>query len=123
MKTSSMQWFIIIMACAGLILVQPGVSSTWLLDAHRHTEIDADLYGQTPDGHTLPGRAAHPPHSHPADDSAPGPDVTPLQHFAVAYTAAILSEANRPSLEDCRSDAEVIAAAIFLDPPEHPPRA
>ena len=110
------------MACAGLMLVQPGVSSTWLLDARRHAEIDADLYGQTPDGQTLPGHAEHPPHQHPADDSLPNSDVIPLQHFAVAY-AAIFSEANRPSLQDCQSEATVITATVFLKPPDHPPRA
>jgi hypothetical protein len=118
-----MQWFIVVMACAGLMLVQPGVSSTWLLDARRHAAIDADLYGQTPDGRTLPGHAEHPPHQHPGDDGLPNPDVMPLQHFAVAYAAAIFSEANRPSLQDRRSEAAVFATAVFLEPPDHPPRA
>ena len=122
MIATALYQLIIIVACTGLMLIQPGVSATWLLDAHRHAAIDADVYGQTPDGRTLPGRAAHPPHSHPADDSLPGPEIAPLRPFNAAAAAAILSEANRPSLGDRRSDAEVIAAAIFLDPPEHPPR-
>jgi len=117
-----MQWIMVALACAGLTLVQPGVSSTWLIGAHHHAAIDADLYGQTPDGHTLPGHAERLPHQHSADDGLPNSEVIPLPCFDAAYVAAILWEANRPSLQECRSDAAVIASAVFLEPPEHPPR-
>jgi hypothetical protein len=123
MVTSLMQWIMAVVACAGLTLVQPGVSSTWLIGTRQHAKIDADLYGQTPDGRTLPGHAEHPPHQHSADDGLPNSVVIVLQRFEVGYAAAILSEANRPSLQDRRSDATVIASAVFLEPLEHPPRA
>jgi hypothetical protein len=122
MVTRLMQWIMVALACAGLTLVQPGVSSTWLLDAHQHAAIDADLYGQSPDGHTLPGHAEHPPHQHSADEGLPNSVVIVLQRFDVGYAAAIYWEANRSSLQDCRSEAAVIASVVFLQPPEHPPR-
>jgi len=123
MVTRLMQWIIMAVACTGLALVQPGVSSTWLIGARQHAEIDADLYGQTPDGHTLPGHAEHPPHQHSAEEGLPNSVAIALQRFDGGYAAAILWEANRPSLQDRRSDATVIASAVFLEPPEHPPRA
>lgn len=123
MVAKSMKWLLAVVACAGLMLVQPGVSPIWVLDPCRHAEIDADLYGQTPDGQTLPGHAEHPPHQHPGDDGWPNSEAIPLHRFTVAYAVAIYSEANRPSLLERRSEAAVIAATVFLDPPDHPPRA
>jgi len=61
MTMKSMQWLIVVVVCRGLMLVQPSVSLTWLLDPYRHAKIDTDLHGQTLDGRTLPDRADHPP--------------------------------------------------------------
>ena len=51
-----------------LALVQPGMSYFWLIDPALHAEIDKELYGQLPDGETLPGHEHHAPHEHPASE-------------------------------------------------------
>jgi hypothetical protein len=115
--------FVCLVVCGWLALVQPGVSYYWLIDPHRHAEIDAELYGQLPDGRMLPGHPYQPPHEHPSSGGLPTTDPVTLDDDASAYSGAIFLEANRPSLQSSYAEAAVIPRAVFLDPPEHPPRA
>ncbi len=115
--------FVCLIVCGWLALVQPGLSYYWLIDPSLHAKIDAERYGQLPDGRTLPGHPHHPPHEHPSSGGLPTTGAAALDGCAVAYSSVIFWEANRPSLHSRPAEAAVIARAVFLDPPEHPPRA
>ena len=115
--------FVCLIVCGWLALVQPGLSYYWLIDPQRHAEIDADSYGQLPDGRMLPGRPYHPPHEHSSSSGIPATHPATLDDDASTHSSAIFHEANRPSLQNRYSVAAVITRAVFLDPPEHPPRA
>ena len=112
-----------LVVCGWLALVQPGLSYYWLIDPQVHAEVDAELYDQLPDGRMLPGHPYHPPHQHPGSSGLPTADPVTLGTDASAGSRAIFWAANRPSLQNSCADAAVIACAVFLDPPEHPPRA
>jgi hypothetical protein len=112
-----------LIVCGWLVLVQPGLSYYWLIDPLVHAELDAERYGQLPDGRMLPGHPYHPPHEHPSSGGLPITYPVTLDHEASAYSRAIFWEANRPSLQNRYVEAAVIARIVFLDPPEHPPRA
>jgi hypothetical protein len=115
--------FVCLIVCGWLTLVQPGLSYYWLIDPHVHAEIDADRYGQLPDGRMLPGHPYQPPHEHPSSGGIPATHPATLDNDASAYSSVISWEANRPSLQSRFTEAAVIPHAVFLDPPEHPPRA
>ncbi len=123
MPANRLWQLIAVMSCAWLMLVQPGVSYYWLIDSHLHAEIDADRYGQTPDGRTLPGRSQHPPHEHPSSEGVTNSEAVSSNGFDAAFYAALFAEANRPSLQGRRLELAVIALAVVRDPPEHPPCA
>ena len=106
-----------------LTLVQPGLSPTWLLDPHTHAEIDAERYGQEPDGEPLPGRPWSPPHEHPSGSDLPASSVMLSHAFNAAFYQTVFSPAQRPSLRDERSEAAEWAKSIALPPLEHPPCA
>ena len=112
-----------LVVCGWLALVQPGLSYYWLIDPQLHAEIDADRYGQLPDGHMLPGQPYQPPHEHTSSDGLPTPHPAALDDDTSACSRAIAWEANRPALQNNHAEAVVIVRAVFLDPPEHPPRA
>ena len=109
--------------CGWVALVQPGLSYYWLIDPRVHADIDAERYGQSTDGHMLPGHPYHPPHEHPSSGGLPITDPVTLADEASAYPHAIFWEANRPSLQSRYAEAAVIVRVVYLDPPEHPPRA
>ena len=114
---------ICLIVCGWLALLQPGMSDYWLINPQVHAAIDAEEYGQLPDGQPLPGYPARPPHSHPGHDGmaySPEPLIAGLD---MSSFDRVLVEANRPSLQGSRSEAAVIVAAVVLDPPEPPPRA
>jgi hypothetical protein len=115
--------FVCLIVCGWLAFVQPGLSYYWLIDPHVHAEIDAERYDQLPDGRMLPGHPYHSPHEHPSSGGLPIPYPVTLDDDALAYSRAIFWEANRPSLQNSYAEAAVITRAVFLDPPEHPPRA
>ena len=115
--------FVCLIVCGWLALVQPGLSYYWLIDPQAHAEIDAERYDQLPDGRMLPGHPYHPPHEHPSSDGLPATHPVTLNEDAGAYSSMIFWEANRPALQSSNAEAAVIARAVFLDPPEHPPRA
>ncbi len=106
-----------------LAFLQPGMSNYWLINSQVHAAIDAEEYDQLPDGQPLPGHPARPPHSHPANDGMTYAAEALLAGLDLPLLDKILVEADQPSLQGSRSEATVIVAAIFLDPPEHPPRA
>jgi hypothetical protein len=117
------QPLVCLIVCAWVALVQPGLSYYWLIDPHVHAEIDAERYDQLPDGRMLPGHPYHPPHEHPSSGGLPSTDPVTLEDAASACSHAIFWEANRPSLQKDFSEAAVIIHAVYLEPPEHPPRA
>ncbi len=110
-------------AAVWLAFVQPGMSYFGLIDPATHAQIDAQLYGQRPDGATLPGHDYHPPHEHP---TSPGITVSGLplvNPFGAAFYHTLLSAAERLALQGQRLQTEVIAQVIALAPPDQPPRA
>ena len=106
-----------------LTLVQPGLSPIWLLDPHTHAQIDADRYGQEPDGEPLPGRPWSPPHEHPAGSDLPASSMLLSNAFDADFYQAIFSLTWRPLLRDERIEVGVLAKSITLPPLEHPPCA
>jgi hypothetical protein len=114
--------FVCLVVCGWLAFVQPGLSYYWLIDPQVNAEVDAELYGQRPDGRMLPGRPYQPPHEHPSNGGLPATDPVTLNADASAYSRAIFWGANRPSLQNSYAEVAVIVCAVFPDPPEHPPR-
>lgn len=112
-----------VLVCGWLALMQPGMSMYSLISPEEHAEIDEELYGQTPDGHTLPGHEQHAPHDHPTNQGTTVPDSTYFNPFDAAFYHSLLSPAQRPALHGQRLDADVIAQAITIAPPDQPPRA
>jgi hypothetical protein len=108
---------------AWLALVQPGMSYFWLIDPALHAEIDKEMYGQLPDGETLPGHEHHPPHEHPTSEGTTVPELTFANPFNAAFYQSLLAAAQRPALRSLRVEADVIAESIALEPPDQPPRA
>ncbi len=115
--------FVYLLVCGWLALVPPGLSYYWLINPQQHAEIDAERYDQLPDGRMLPGHPYQPPHEHPSGGGLPTAQSIQLDNRVALYSRAIFWEANRPSLQNSYSEAAVIASAVFLDLPEHPPRA
>jgi len=112
-----------LLVCAWLAIMQPGMSMYSLVSPEVHAEVDEELYGQTPDGHTLPGHAEHAPHDHPANPGTPVPDSTFINPFDAAFYRALLEPAQRPALHDQRPETAIFAESITIEPPEQPPRA
>jgi hypothetical protein len=63
MKRIPVRQMVCLLACGWVTLVPPGLSRFGLIDPEVHAQIDAERYGQTPDGHTLPGYPERPPTS------------------------------------------------------------
>lgn len=105
-----------------LMLVQPGLSHYWLIDPHIHAEIDAALYGQTPDGETLPGHESHAPHQHPVNLGIIVSAPLLIDPFGAEFYRAVFAPATSPAL--CRRclGVLIVAKSISLAPPEQPPR-
>jgi hypothetical protein len=117
-----------LLACivsAWLMFAQPGMSSYWLIDPAVHAAIDAELYGQTIDGHPLPGHEGdhHPPHDHPSSSGLPTPELSLHSVFDDAFHMIVFAPAGEPALDSERHEAAVIAESIVLVPLEPPPRA
>lgn len=105
-----------------LMLVQPGLSHYWLIDPHIHAEIDEALYGQTPDGETLPGHESHAPHQHPVNLGIIVSAPLLIDPFGAEFYRAVFAPATSPAL--CRRclGVLIVAKSISLAPPEQPPR-
>jgi hypothetical protein len=114
---------ICLLVCGWLALIQPGMSIYSVLAPEIHAEVDEELYGQTIDGHTLPGHEHQAPHDHPVNPGTPVPGTTYINPFDAAFYRSLLSPALRPALHDQRLDVDVIAQSISIEPPEQPPRA
>jgi hypothetical protein len=112
--------------CAGisvwLALVQPGMSYFWLINPVVHARLDAELYGQTPDGAPLPGHARQPPHQHPVGFGTSVPDLTILNPFDAAFYHRLSEAAQRPALHSRLNEADVSARSVAIKPPLQPPR-
>jgi hypothetical protein len=104
------------------MLVQPGMSHYWLIDPHLHAEVDAELYGQTPDGKTLPGHEPHAPHDHPASQGIVVSDPLLLNLFGPEFYQTLLAPARSLALGDRCLNLAVFATSIALAPPDQPPR-
>jgi hypothetical protein len=115
--------FVCLIVCGWLALVQPGLSYYWLIDPHVHAEIDAERYDQLPDGRMLPGHPYHPPHEHPSSGGLPITQAIQFENEVARCSRVIFWEANRPLLQNHYAEAAAIPLAVFLDPPEPPPRA
>ena len=105
-----------------LAFAQPGTSYFALIDPIIHAQIDAERYGQQPDGETLPGHEPRPPHEHPAVPGITVPGLTLVNPFGSAFYTALLSPAQRLALLDRRVEMAVITQSITLEPPDQPPR-
>ncbi len=105
-----------------LAFMQPGMSYYGLIDPAAHAQIDAELYGQRPDGETLPGHEPHPPHEHPINPGISVPTVTLANPFDAAFYRTLLFPAQRLALSSHRLELDVIAQAITLELPDQPPR-
>jgi hypothetical protein len=108
---------------AWLALVQPGMSYFWLIDPALHAEIDKELYGQLPDGETLPGHEHHPAHEHPTSEGTTVPELTFANPFDAAYYQSLLAAAQRPALRGELVEMNMIARSLAIEPPDQPPRA
>jgi hypothetical protein len=108
---------------AWLALVQPGMSYFWLVDPEVHAQIDKELYGQLPDGETLPGHEHHPPHEHPTSEGTTVPDLTFANPFDAGYYRSLFAPAQRPALRGQLVETSVIARSLVIEPPDQPPRA
>jgi len=112
-----------LVVCAWLAIMQPGMSIYSVISPEVHAEIDKELYGQTPDGHTLPGHEEHAPHDHPANQGTAVPDSTYINPFDAAFYRSLLVPAQQPALCGQPLKADVIAQSIAVEPPDQPPRA
>ncbi len=105
-----------------LAFVQPGMSGYWLIDPGVHARIDAELYGQLPDGETLPGHDPQLPHEHSIILGTTVSGLTLVNPFGAAFYCALLSPAQRLAVLDRRAELAVIPQSIALTPPDQPPR-
>jgi|WetSurMetagenome_2_1015567.scaffolds.fasta_scaffold876856_2 hypothetical protein len=105
-----------------LAFAQPGMSYHWLIDPALHARIDAELYGQLPNGETLPGHEPQLPHEHSTILGTTVSELTLVNPFGAAFYGALLSPAQRLALLDRRVELAVIPQAITLTPPDQPPR-
>jgi hypothetical protein len=108
--------------CSWLALVQPGMSYYWLIDPDVHARIDEKLYGQMPNGETLPGHEHHLPHDHPTGLGTTVPELTLTNPFDATFYHHLFSAAQRQALRSKRVEIDVIARSIAIEPPEQPPR-
>jgi hypothetical protein len=122
MKSNLLRQVIGLLTCLWLMLVQPGMSYYWLIDPHLHAEMDAEDYGQLPDGQPLPGQPWRPPHQHPTNEGTIVTGIVLHNVFDSAFYQVVLSAAENPALAGCRSEAAVIAESVTPAPPDHPPR-
>jgi hypothetical protein len=106
-----------------LAFAQPGTSYSWMIEHDVHAQIDAELYGQTPHGETLPGHTHRPPHDHPITLGVNITGLTLANPFDAAFYRALVSPAQRLALLGQRIELVVIAQAITLEPPDQPPRS
>jgi hypothetical protein len=108
-----------------LMFAQPGVSPYALIDPAVHAAIDAEVYGQTIDGHPLPGHETdhHLPHEHPGGSGLPTPNLSLQNVFDHAFYFNVLAPAKQRALSSERCEAAVIAESITLVPLDPPPRA
>lgn len=111
-----------LIVAAWLAYAQPGTSAYWLFDPEVHAQIDADRYGQTTQGETLPGHEHHPPHDHPVTPGITIPGLALANPFDAAFYRALLSPAQRLALLGQRVELDVITQVIALEPPDQPPR-
>lgn len=116
------KFLVCLMVVSWLVYAQPGTSSYWLIDPVVHAQIDAQLYGQLPDGESLPGRVAQPPHQHPVNQGVGVSGLTFAQPFDAAFYRTLLSPAQRLALLARPIEMGVFAQSIALEPPKQPPR-
>jgi len=120
---SPVRLMVCLFVCGWLALMQPGMSIYSVMAPEIHAEVDEELYGQTIDGHTLPGHEHQAPHDHPVNPGTPVPGTTYINPFDAAFYRSLLSPALRLALCGQRLDVDVIAQSISIEPPEQPPRA
>jgi hypothetical protein len=112
-----------LIVAAWLAYAQPGTSLYGLIDPEVHAQIDAEQYGQTIHGETLPGHEYHLPHDHPITPGISIPGLTLANPFDAFFYEALLSPAQRLALFGQRVELDVIAQSIAIEPPDQPPRS
>jgi hypothetical protein len=120
---SPVRLMVCLFVCGWLAIMQPGMSIYAVISPEVHAEIDEKLYGQTIDGHTLPGHEEHAPHDHPANQGTTAPDSTVINLFDAAFYRSLREPAQRPALNGQRLETAIFARSITIEPPEQPPRA
>jgi hypothetical protein len=120
---SPVRLMVCLFVCGWLAIMQPGMSIYAVISPEVHAEIDEKLYGQTIDGHTLPGHEEHAPHDHLANQGTTAPDSTVINLFDAAFYRWLREPAQRPALKGQRLETAIFARSITIEPPEQPPRA
>lgn len=115
--------FTCLIVVAWLAFAQPGTSYYGLIDPAVHAQIDAERYGQTSHGETLPGHEHQPPHDHPVVQGVSISGLTVANPFDAAFYQALLSPGQRLALFAQRVELAVIGQAITLKPLDQPPRS
>jgi hypothetical protein len=105
-----------------LAYAQPGTSHYWLIDPAVHAQVDAELYGQLPDGETLPGRTPEPPHEHSINQGVGVSGLTLTNPFDAVFYRTLLSPAQQLALSGCPLETGVFVSSVTLTPPDQPPR-
>ena len=108
---------------AWLILVQRGMSYYWLISPYLHAEIDAELYGQSPTGETLPGHTSHAPHQHPIGLGMTAPESAISNPIDLGVRTSIWLAAQQLALLNRVIEVSEAVEAIVIEPPRQPPRA
>ena len=116
------QTIISLFVVAWLMVMQPGMSYYWLINPDVHAEIDAELYGQSPAGKTLPGHAPHAPHDHSGNPGTTIPSITIDYPFNAAFYQSLLSPSRRRALRSGQLATAIVAESIVIAPPDQPPR-
>jgi len=114
---------ICLIVAAWLAYAQPGTSPYWLIDPEVHAQIDAERYGQSTHGETLPGHEHHLPHDHPTALGISIPGLALANPFDASFYQALLSPAQRLALFGQRVELAVIVQSIAIVPPDQPPRS
>jgi hypothetical protein len=102
-----------------LAFAQPGMELLLVIDPGVHARIDAERYGQQPDGENTSGPRASTAHEHSIILGITVSAMTLVNPFGAAFYR-VLSPAQRRALLDRRVELAVIAQSITLEPPDQP---
>ena len=88
-----------------LAFVQPGMSYYWLIDSEFMPRSMPEIYGQLPDGETLPVTGKIPPREHPISPGLCVSGITLTNPFDAVFYRVLLSPSQRLALLGQRVEA------------------